>query len=258
MMNIIGGEIMKDALSIHEILQTLKKRLALITLITVGIVVIAAIISYYILTPKYQSSSQFIVIQQQNENIQFSINDIETNLELINTYTEIIKSPFILEEVIAKLKLSVSLKELGKQIKVASGENSQVVTVSAIGESPEEAAQLANVVVQQFKNTIPTIMNIENVFVLTKANAALSQEPVAPRPIINLIVAGVIGLATSIGLALSLEFLNTKVKTESDIEELGIIVLGTISVIDKKRKKRHTNTNYVLGKEENLFETKEG
>ncbi|WP_026909070.1 YveK family protein [Paucisalibacillus globulus] len=234
---------MKDTLSIHEIIQTLKKRTALIILLTISFIILAAILSYYVLTPTYQSTSQFIVIQQTNENIQFNIQEIESNLELINTYKEIIKSPSILEQVANEMNLGVTLAELGKQIKVSSGENSQVITVSAVASSPEKAAELANLVVETFENTILPIMKIESVYILSNANPSLSHEPISPRPIVNMILAAVIGLTTGIGLALSLEFLNTKVKSESDIEEQGIPVLGVVSNVEQRKRKENRNTH---------------
>ncbi|MGF7012961.1 YveK family protein [Ornithinibacillus bavariensis] len=244
---------MKDTLTIQDIAQLLKKRIVLIAALTIGFIVIAAIISFYLLTPTYKSSSQFIVNQQQSDSIPFSVNEIQTNLELINTYTEIMKSPFILEKVITELNLSLTPTELGKKIEVISNENSQVVSVSALADTPEEAAELANVIVTQFKNTIPSIMNIENVFVLSEANPVLSQDPVFPRPFINMIIAGIIGAATSVGLVFLLEFLNTKVKLESDIEVLGITVLGVISKMARTTQ-RNREAHNDFAKEERSLE----
>lgn len=230
---------MKDSLSIQDIIQTLKKRSVLFIGITIGLIIIAVVLSYYVIAPTYQSSSQFMVIEQQNDNIQFSISQIETNLELINTYMEIINSPYILEQVIDELNLSITPEELRKEIDVTSGDNSQVVTVSAIGKSPESAALLTNTVVEQFQRTIPDIMRVENVLVLSEAKPSLSREPIAPRPMMNIMIAAFVGIATGIGLALFLELLDTKVKVERDIEELGIAVLGVVSNIKNTKRTRN-------------------
>jgi capsular polysaccharide biosynthesis protein len=246
---------LKDMLSIQDILLNIKKRLLLILSLTIGLVIIAGLISYYLLEPTYQSTSQFIVIQQQNDNMQVNVSEIETQLEFMNTYKEILKSPSILEQVIGEMRLSITPEELGKQVQVSSGENSQVITVSATGASPMFAAELANLVVEKFQSTIVSIMRVENIYILSKANPSLSEEPIQPRPVINMIVAGFIGLATGIGLALLLEFMNTKVKTEADIEALGITVLGSITVFGKKagkrtKKRRKGGVNYEAKTEE--------
>ncbi|MFS0673938.1 YveK family protein [Ornithinibacillus sp. 179-J 7C1 HS] len=250
---------MKDSLSIQDIIQTLKKRSVFIIGITIGLIIIAVVLSYYVIAPTYQSSSQFMVIEQQNDNIQFSISQIETNLELINTYMEIINSPYILEQVIDELNLSITPEELRKELDVTSGENSQVVTVSAIGKSPESAALLTNTVVEQFQRTIPDIMRVENVLVLSEAKPSLSREPIAPRPMMNMMIAAFVGIATGIGLALFLELLDTKVKVERDIEELGIAVLGVVSNIkNTKRTRNRRKTRHDIREEGKRLDAQEG
>ncbi|MGY0691503.1 YveK family protein [Virgibacillus sp. FSP13] len=238
-----------------EIVQIIKKRLVFIFLCTGGFVGIAAMISYYLLNPVYQSSSQFVVTQQPNEAVQFGINEIETNLGLINTYSEIIENPIILSQVMEKLDTQVSLDEFRKQIEVSSGENSQVVTVSAIGETPEVAAKIANLVVEAFREEIMTIMQIKNVFVLSQADPDLSMEPIHPRPILNMLIAGLIGIVTSIGLTFLFEFMNTKVKAVSDLEELGITVLGVITKIEKQQSSTRRKSTSVVEKEGEDIET---
>ncbi|TFB18909.1 capsular biosynthesis protein [Filobacillus milosensis] len=238
---------MKETISIQEIFQTIKKRFILIFLLTLIAVSAAAVLSYYVLVPQYQSSSQFIVVQKQVEEIPYTLNDLNSNEQLMNTYKEIIKSPLILEKVIANLNLDTTPDQLTKQVEVRSSENSRVVTVSALSEQPEAAVTLANTVVNEFKTAIPTILSVDNVHILSKAN--ISREPVKPRPLINMIVAGMIGLATGVGLAIMMEFLNTKVKTERDIEQCGVPVLGTVSKFEndpnrkKKKKKKAKQKN---------------
>jgi capsular polysaccharide biosynthesis protein len=224
--------------SFQEIFQVIKRRIWMIFSIILGSIILAAAISYFVLTPVYQSSSQFIVNQQQTTpNTQFNVNDIRTNVELINTYNVIIKSPLVLEQVINDLRLNMSIEELEKSIQVNSAENSQVVTVTAQHERPVMAAQIANAVVENFKITVPTLINVDNVKVLFQAAPPPSSEPVKPRPILNMFIAFVIGTISAIGLALSMEFFNTKIKNEQEVErKANIPVLGVISHIDSKGK----------------------
>lgn len=54
---------MEETISLKEIFGVIKKRLLLIIAFVIGAALIAAIVSYFVLTPTYQSSSQFIVNQ---------------------------------------------------------------------------------------------------------------------------------------------------------------------------------------------------
>src|SRR5699024_7638561 len=95
-----GGTIMEETIYLKEIFEVIKKRLLLIISCVLGAALIAAVVSFFVLTPTYESSSQFIVNQgEQSTDAQFNSEDIRTNVELINTYNVIIKSNAILDDV---------------------------------------------------------------------------------------------------------------------------------------------------------------
>ncbi|MBD1221318.1 YveK family protein [Virgibacillus halodenitrificans] len=225
---------MEETISLKEIFEVIKKRLLLIIAFVLGAAVIAAIISYFVLTPTYQSSSQFIVNQgQQDPNVQYNVNDIRTNVEIINTYNVVIKSPAILEEVVDELNLPYTSGALSEKLQVSSEQNSQVVTVTATDEDPALAVQLANTTVSIFQDKISDIMNVDNVSVLSQAELSENPSPVAPNPMLNIAIAIVIGAMVGVGISFLLEYLDNTITTEEDIEnKIGLPVLGIISHID--------------------------
>nr|WP_323368624.1 GNVR domain-containing protein [Radiobacillus deserti] len=181
------------------------------------------------MTPTYQSSSQFIVNQKESAQMGVDVNEIRSNIEIINTYNVIIKSPAILQEVADELNLSVSASQLSEKIQVSSEQNSQVVTVTATDESPEQAVDIANTTVNVFKEKIPTLMNVDNVNILSEAFVSEDPSPVNPKPLLNIAIAIVVGLMIGVGLAFLIEYLDNSIKTEADVEQrLEIPVLGVI------------------------------
>ncbi|MFZ3577494.1 YveK family protein [Virgibacillus sp. DJP39] len=225
---------MEETISLKEIFEVIKKRLLLIISLTVGAALIAAVVSYFFLTPTYQSSSQFIVTQDKPDpSVQFNSSDIRTNLELINTYNVIIKSPRILEDVVQELNLPYSWEALKSKIQVASEESSQVVTVTATDVDPERAVEIANTTVETFQEEIPDIMNVDNVSILAAAELTENPAQVSPNPLLNIAIAIVLGLMVGVGLAFLLEYLDNTVTTEDDIEnKLNIPVLGVVTHIN--------------------------
>ena len=226
---------MEETISLKEIFEVLKKRILLIISFVVGAALISAIVTFFLLTPEYESSSQFIVNQSQEEsetpNNQF--NDIRANVEMINTYNVVIKSPAILEDVAGELGDEFTAGQLSEKINVSSAENSQVVTVTATDPDPNMARDIANMTVSIFQEKIPDIMNVDNVSVLSKAELKPEPSPVSPKPLLNIAIAIVLGGMVGVGLAFLLEYLDNTIKTESDIEDkLGVPVLGVISHID--------------------------
>ncbi|MYL40678.1 YveK family protein [Virgibacillus salexigens] len=225
---------MEETISLKEIFGVLKNRILLILGFVFGAAIIAAVISYFLLTPTYEANSSFIVNQgQQDADVPYNVNDIRTNVELINTYNVIIKSPRILGEVVEELNLDLTSEQLSNKIQVSSEEQSQVVSVTATDASPELAVQIANTTVTTFQNEIPNLMNVDNVNVLSEAEMNANPSPVAPNPLLNIAIALVLGGMVGVGLAFLLEYLDNTITTEEDIEKhLDLPVLGIISHID--------------------------
>ncbi|MEK4129091.1 Wzz/FepE/Etk N-terminal domain-containing protein [Solibacillus sp. FSL W8-0474] len=231
---------MEETISLQDIFKTLKKRAALILSLTVIAVIIAAIVSFFVLTPIYQANNQ-VLVNQKKEDItqQMTSADIQSNLQLINTYNEIIKSPAILSIVIENLDLPLTTGQLASKITVSNANNSQVLNVSVQDENYNVAADMANQVVEVFKEEVPKLMNIDNVNILAAAQYSDNPTPIKPNKMLNIAIALVIGLMIGIGLAFLLEYLDTTVKTEQDIEEIiGLPVIGIISIINPEEMRK--------------------
>jgi len=221
---------MEETISLKEIFNIIKKRFWMIAGITVGATIIAAIVSFFVLTPTYETSTQFIVNQQQQQDQNVNVNDIRTNVELINTYNIIIKSPAILDQVKEELDLDLKTQQLQNKLNVSSAQNSQVVTVTVQDQDPILAQDIANTTVRIFKAEIPSLMNVNNVNILSEANVAADIQPVSPRPMMNMAIAFVIGGMIGVGIAFLIAYLDNSIKNEEDIEQtLGLPVLGVVT-----------------------------
>ncbi|MFI8493286.1 YveK family protein [Peribacillus butanolivorans] len=226
---------MEETISIKDIFQTLKKRWKLIMLLTLIAALISGTISYFLLTPVYQSSTQILVNQKQSEN-QLDSNQIRSNIDMINTYSVIIKSPAILEKVIDDLDLPQSVDQLSQKITINSQENSQVFSLTVQDSNPSKAVEIANAVSGTFQKEIKDIMNVDNVSILAKAEVKENPTPVKPSPLFNIAIAVVVGLMAGIGLAFLLEYMDNTIKDEKDIETLlDLPLLGSIQKISQHK-----------------------
>jgi len=226
---------MEETISLEDIFKTLRKRIGLIAFITVVAITIAGVVSFLVLTPIYQSSAQILVNQTKQETKSFNTQDIQTDLQLINTYKVIIKSPVILSKVIEELNLDMSIRGLNGKITASNVENSQVVTIGVSDPDPEVAVELANTIAAVFQEEIKEMMNVDNVTIIAPADLSESLSPVKPDPKLNMAIAAVIGLMLGVGLTFLLEYLDTTMKTEEDVEELlGIPIIGLVGAISEK------------------------
>lgn len=227
---------MEETISLQDIFKTLKKRMPLILLCTFGAAVIAAIISFFLITPIYQASTQVLVNQKSDATTQqVTTADIQSNLQLINTYNEIITSPAILSVVAQNLDMDLTPVQLKSKISVSNANNSQVLNITVQDETYNIAVDIANEVVEVFKEKIPTLMKVDNVNVLSPAEKMDNASPIKPNKLLNVAIGLVLGLMVGVGLAFLLEFLDTTIKTEDDVEQLlGLPIIGLISPISDK------------------------
>ncbi|MCP8967860.1 YveK family protein [Ectobacillus ponti] len=241
---------MEATINLKEMLQVLQKRWMMIVSITGLAVVLAAIVSFFIITPVYQASTQILVNQKQKtDSEQVQYNQVQTNLQLVNTYSVVITSPAILEEVIGQLDLNTTAEKLAKNISVTSEKQSQVISVSVLNTSPKKAEAIANTIAEVFKEQIKQIMNADNVTILAKSVPADTLSPVKPRPFLNTAIAAVVALMLSVGLAFLFEYFDTSVKREQDVEDiLGLPVLGVVAQMDTVKGKAVTHTTRVRRK----------
>lgn len=226
---------MEETISLQELFKTVKKRMLLILSSVFIAIGIAAVVSFFFLTPIFQATTQILVNKQTVEQNQFNAQDIQTNLQLINTYNAIIKTPAILSKVIENLDLETTPAQLNGQITVSSAQNSQVVNITVQNTEAFRAVDIANTTAEVFQEEIQLLMNVDNVNILSRAELAENPKPVKPDPYLNMAIAAVIGLMIGVGIAFLLEYLDTTVKSESDVEELlGLPILGLVSPITEK------------------------
>ncbi|MEH6889064.1 Wzz/FepE/Etk N-terminal domain-containing protein [Bacillus sp. JJ864] len=242
---------MEETISLKELFQVLRKRFAMILTITFGAAIISAIVSFFFMTPIYQSSTQILVNQKKQEGAMIQAGEVQTNIQLTNTYKVIIKSPVILDQVKEKLGLNITTQELSNKIEVANEKDSQVVTVKAQDKDPKVARDIANATAEIFKVEVAKIMSVDNVTILSKAEVAEYQAPIKPQPMLNIMLALLVGLMASVGLVFLLEYLDNTIKKEEDVEKLlGLPVLGIVARMDEEEvgnKSRTASAKKVRG-----------
>lgn len=224
---------MNETVNLIEFIRILSKRWKTILLITLIAPLISGVITYFVLTPIYQGTTQILVNQKNSEN-QIDLSQLRDNVELINTYRVIIKSPAILGKVIEKLDLSQNVEQLNQRITINSQDNSQVFSLTVEDTNPSRAVEIANSVSETFQQEIQEIMNVNNVSILAEAEYKENSSPIKPNLLFNLAIAVVIGFMTGIGTALLLQLFDNTLKDEQAVmSHLGLPVLGSIQKISE-------------------------
>lgn len=227
---------MEETISLRELIDILKKRLSLIVLITVLATVISGLASFYLIQPIYQASTQILVSQAAAGSLaSIAGMSFDADAKYIETYNVIMKSPYILNQVIDELELDTTPATLNNAINVSQQGKSQVVTINVQDPDPAQAVLIANEIARVFQREISALMRIDNIHILSPAQLPENPTPIKPQPMLNMAIAFVVGLMLGVGLAFLLEYLDNTIKTEEDVEKiLGLPVLGAITTITEE------------------------
>lgn len=240
-------------MELKEYMQILRKRIWIIVAFVAVACIGAGVKNYFFTVPIYEANAKLIVNQAYNaEGVpSLDIGSIQTNIKVINSYMEIIKSSAILDKVAATYPdLGMNGNQLAQNISVTTANESQVMSLTATGLSSEKAAKTVNAVAKVFESQIPVIMKVDNVTILSEAKPTESSRPINVNPTINILISFLVGLLLAVGFVFLLEYLDDTLKTEDELEkELGIPALAVISKIKKEevRSSKQTTSQKQVG-----------
>ncbi|MED4006499.1 Wzz/FepE/Etk N-terminal domain-containing protein [Priestia aryabhattai] len=238
---------MEEAIDLRQLMERLKKRFWLIALLTIIAATISGVVSFFVLTPMYEANTQILVNQAKSKEQFYSSYELQTNVQLIQTYNDIIKSPAILGEVTKELNLDMTPKQLSNQIQVTNSQDSQVAHIVVQDTNARLAVKIANTTAAVFKKEVPKIMSIDNVSILAKAELDESLSPIKPQPLMNIAIAIVVGLMLGVGLSFLLEYLDNSIKDEQDIDQImELPVIGVISHMNEEELKGSSVSSHSL------------
>lgn len=217
-----------EELELRQYWAIIRKRWILVITIPIIAAIVSALVSLFVLTPKYEASTTLLV-NQQTTDPQLSISEISANQALINTYTAIIKSATVADAVIEQLHLPYTAAQLDGMITVTSPTQSQVIQVSVVSPSEDTSVQIANSLAHTFQQKALNIMQVQNVQIVDPAVQPAKASPVKPNKKLNVAIAFILGLMVSIGIAFLMEYLDNRVRSEDDVRRyLQLPVLGSI------------------------------
>ena len=256
-----------NTIDLTQLLQLCRRHIWALILWSVGLALVGWGIANFVISPKYSSSAQILVNQKSNKNDpNAAYNTQQANMQLVNTYKDIVTSHVILKDasdrlanpvrVVKKAKpakyrttddgrkvlvrkaqpavierdgkaYSVSASQLAKNISVATQQESQVFSVSAKANTPEKAKAEANAVARSFRDQIPNIMNINNVTIVAPATNGVQS---SPNVKLFTLAGFVIGLVLTFAVIMIREMTNTTVRDDEFLtRELGLTNLGQIA-----------------------------
>ncbi|HEA6081072.1 TPA: capsule biosynthesis protein CapA [Staphylococcus aureus] len=217
---------MKEKFDLVKLLNILKKNIKLLLILPAICLVVSAALTFFVMPDKYAASTQILVnMKKSSSNLAFQ--NVQSSLQSVNTYTEIIKSPRILDKVSREFDGQYSTAELNSFLKVTNQTNSQIITVSVTTGNKSESDKIVNRISKVFAHDMPKIMSVDNVTILSSAHD--NAVKVSPIVSVNLVISIIVGIVLAILIIFLKELLDKRIKTEEDVEsQLGLPILGSI------------------------------
>ena len=214
-----NDEIEIDLSRVFEIVKKYFKPFALIIL---AASIVAALITLFLIPKKYTAEAKLIIVQKSNpDSQQISYNDIQISQKLVNTYSEILKSEAVSDEVIRNLKLSqdgIDHKAYLDMVNISSVKDTEVIKISVETKDPEQSAKIANEIVSVFQSKIVNIMNIENVTVLNSAK--VPEQKSSPSNVKNTMIGFLLGCVIDGCIVMYLLLNDRNIRTEEELKQI--------------------------------------
>ena len=217
----------EQEIRLDEIFDALKKRWLMIVSITLIAAIIAAVLSFFVIKPKYEASTKLFIGKEEAESQGYSQNDVTMYQKLMKTYTATIKTKELVEKDLGSSNSEVNIKNVLENLTVTSLTDTQILEIKYESIDPIEAKNVIEEITDEFIETSKKLVPNGNIQIIESVE--MPEKPVSPNKKMNIAIAFALGLMVGVGLALLLEFLDNTFKTKEQVErELEIPVLGTI------------------------------
>ena len=225
-----------EVIDLTEILSAVRQHLLELIFVTLAAALVGFTASKFLMNPKYESSALMIVNTRQDVNANVTSDQINSATKLVSTYSIIIKSDTVLQQVIDNLGLNLTYAKLNKRVTVAAVDDTQVMKITVQSDSPEWARQVCEQIITVAPNVIKEAVEAGSVKVIS--NPSLATEPFSPNIMKNTMLAAAVGFVLVIGIIVLQVLLDNKINTEEDVTKyLDMTVLGVIPQYDQGGKK---------------------
>lgn len=223
---------MEEGISLREVFHIIGRYKGLILSMAIVFGLTAGLVSRYVLPPIYETSTQLVVHQNDSETSNNLSQNNEADLQLIETYSDIIENPGVLAQVSERQNLALTAEQMNNQVTVTTNPNSHVMSISVRDPDIDRAVLIANTTVEVFREEVKRLLNAHNVSVISPAVNVGVPTPVAPNVGLNTAIALLVGALIGASLAFLSNYMDTTIKNEQEVERLlDIPVLASIPVL---------------------------
>lgn len=219
----------EEIIRIEDIVDVLTKRWKMIFSVTLLATLISAVVSFFLIAPKYQAGTK-LFIGKENTTTQdqsYNNNDVQMYQKLLKTYAEVIQTKDLVGQAIEQDNLDLDPEDVLKNLTVTPRADTQILEISYINVDPVVSQKIVESVTDKFIEYSTELIPNGNVKIIESVR--IPENAVSPNKKMNIAIAFLLGLMISVGLSFLIEFMDNTFKTKEQIE--NILDLPAIGVI---------------------------
>ena len=216
----------EEYIDLGEIFDALIRRVGVILLAAAVFGVAGFLYSTFLATPLYRANAMMIVNAGERYPEYVSTDQLRSAASLVDTYSIIIKSDTVMNEVIDHLDMEETYDSMVRDVSVRAVNDTQVMQIDVTATDPEVARDVCAEITKVAPDAIVEMVEAGSVSLVSKANA--SSAPVSPNVMRNTALAAFAGFLLAAALVVIQTLLDNKVKGEADIAAISLPIIGII------------------------------
>lgn len=222
-----------DYINVAEVMSALIRHLSVIILSGILFGLAGFIYSAYIATPLYNASAMMIV--NSGERYDYVTQDqLNSATSLVETYSVIITSDTVMDEVYSNLGMEDTYKSTVKDISVSAVNETQIMKITVTAIDPAIALDVCEEITNVCPDVIVKTVKAGSVELVSKARTTYKQ--VSPNVKKNTVLAVAFGVLFLAALVTFITVMDNKVNGENDIKQLDLPLIGVIPYYDLEGK----------------------
>lgn len=227
-----NSDVRHDTFDLWELIQQIKKYFWILIVATVIGGGVGFLGSNMLIEPQYESAITMIVNTKQDNSTVVTNDNITSAQNLVSTYSVILKSNTVLNQVIDRLNLEITYDDLESNVYVNAVDDTQIMRVAVRNSDKELSASIVNEIASVAPDIIVDTVEAGSCKVISQVMT--SDSPVTPNIPKNTILAAAIGLMVAIILITLLTvFKVKKIVDDNDVQKyIDLPILGVIPEVE--------------------------
>lgn len=195
----------------------------------------AGVISYYLVTPKYEATAKVYMVSASSDSL-INLSDLNLGTSLSADYEEMLRIRPVYEKILEELELDYTYEDFMKLIDISTVGNTRVLQIAVETKDPEESKNIANLLAENAENYLPDLMETSEPNVAEYA--ILPEEPSSPNIMMNTVIGAIAALVLLCGSFTVKFVMDDTFKSADDIERIfGVMPLTVIPESDSRELK---------------------